>query len=424
MNRASPKLTIAGSQRFACVGCGQCCRRWHVALTERGLAALAALAARGDADFPTTFTTTIHGHPYLAHRPDGDCVFLDAATQRCRLHARFGAEAKPVGCRVYPLNIASTYPGEVSVTARLDCPAVQRNSGPLLTSRAREIEEYVRLLGPRGGFTSELGGLSRAAVERVTGFLRRDLIQAASLPATVRSRALLAASTHLAGLGATFMNDAATLNAALPAIRQRALDQAQTPATRHVGAFARIVFREWLATYLRRDEEILRDGTKARFRRTLALVQILAGRGSLRALGDEHPDVSMRRAGVFPSHAAPANSADSATGAADDLWECYWRMLDARLETLQFCGVCYFGLPFFAGLRALIQTYPLVLAAARCHAAARHAAGLTPEDVQYATGAIDHSWGRSRLLQVRAWRSVEEFFGGARYARLLATLEP
>jgi hypothetical protein len=44
------------------------------------------------------------------------------------------------------------------------------------------------------------------------------------------------------------------------------------------------------------------------------------------------------------------------------------------------------------------------------------------EDVHYAVGAIDHTLGRSPLLQWQLWRQVEGYFGGARYGRLLHSL--
>ena len=97
-------------------------------------------------------------------------------------------------------------------------------------------------------------------------------------------------------------------------------------------------------------------------------------------------------------------------------------MLLTRLETLQFFGAAYYDQPFFTGLRALSMAYPLVFAAARYHAAADGSDRIRAEDVDYGVGAIDHCLGRSPLLQVRAWRSVEEYFAGPRFGRLLRAL--
>ena len=43
----------------------------------------------------------------LNHRKDGACVFL-GENNRCRIHARYGAEAKPLACRLYPFVLVPT----------------------------------------------------------------------------------------------------------------------------------------------------------------------------------------------------------------------------------------------------------------------------------------------------------------------------
>ena len=414
-------LIIAGNQRFACQRCGQCCRRWHVALTERDLTTLNTLDWKNESDVPAEPVIRIHGHPYLAHRPNGECVFLEPGSELCRLHQRFGVTAKPVGCRVYPLNIASTCIGGVSVAARFDCPATQQNVGSLLAQNRREIEEYVSLLGIGGG-VPESEGLSPEAVESLARALREELILPAGVPPGKRNLALWAAAQHLEKLGVSFLNDAETLRQVLPSVVRGALKRTVKVPPGGLSAVSRAMFREWLASYLRRDEEMIRERTGARLRRTAALVMIFAGRSSFGKLGAEHPTVSLQQARLFRGAALRQGVAATPDAAGAEVWECYWRMVAARLEALQFCGVCYYGQSFFVGLRALILTYPLTLAAARCHAAARGASELSPDDVRYATGAIDHSWGRSRLLQMSVWRHIEAFFGGPRYARLLHAL--
>jgi len=160
----------------------------------------------------------------------------------------------------------------------------------------------------------------------------------------------------------------------------------------------------------------------SRANRTWVLMLILWGRGAFRPLGKEHPDVPLAKAGLFCGKTPPAGAAPGSTSPDNVVWECYWRMMTARIEARQFFGAAYYGLPLFTGLRALVQTYALVRAAAQCRAAAHAAASIGPADVHYAVGAVDHSYGRSRLLQMRWWRATEIYFSGTRYARLLGTL--
>ncbi|OGV69185.1 MAG: hypothetical protein A3K19_25340 [Lentisphaerae bacterium RIFOXYB12_FULL_65_16] len=415
----SRNIRIASNQRFGCIQCGQCCRRFYVALSESDIRRLRSLNWSRNDDIPADPVVTVRGHPFLAHQASGDCIYLDAQTNRCRIHGRFGAPSKPLACRGYPLNIASCGAGGVSVTARMDCPAVQQNHGPLLTQGRREIEKFVAQLGTRGGSTTDESndGLAPEAVTAVMGALAGDLLKKPGLPPGRRSAALLVAVERFAELGPDFLNDIPTLQEVIPSFTARTIEKAESPPKSNVGMFSRALFSQWLGSYLRRDEEMLNQGAIARVKRSLNLAKMVVGHGSLADLGGEHPSIPLRKVRLF-SPPPPASSAPDPTPA----WECYWRLLESRFETLQFYGPTYFELPFFVGLRALVMTYPLVLAAARCHAADRHAATLGEEDVRYAVGAIDHSFGRSRLLQIPLWRSVEIYFSGSRYPRLLASL--
>lgn len=416
-------IRIASNQRFACIQCGNCCRRWHVALSEADIRRLRGLNWSRDDDMPADPVTTIHGHAFVAHRANGDCIYLDAKTNRCRIHSRHGPSSKPLGCLVYPLNIASCGLGGVSVTARLDCPAVQRSHGPPLGQDRRSIEKYIELLGTKGDAASEEDNddLTPEAVTLVLGTLSENLQKQPGLPPGRRSAALLIAVERFTELGPAFLNDIPTLQEVLPSFVARTIEKAEQTPKKGVGAFSRALFSQWLGSYLRRDEEMLNQGAGARVKRSLNLARMVVGRGSLASLGREHPAIPLRQVRLFPGP-GPDGPVAADPNATDTAWECYWRLLDARVETLQFYGPTYYNLPFFVGLRALVMTYPLVLAAARCHAADRQATAIAAEDVQYAVGAIDHSFGRSRLLQIPLWRSVEIYFSGSRYPRLLAGL--
>ena len=413
---ARPRVHIARQQNYACILCGRCCRRFHVRLTEAEVARLQALDWGSEADGPRDFAHQLGGHSYFRRRPDGGCVFLDPATGACRMHARFGFERKALTCRGYPHNIASTWTGEVSVVARLDCPAVQRRHGPALEANRRHIERLVEELGTRGGFTvRQLEGLSREAVQQITAALVGLLTANDGLAPGTLAYALFLVAQRLHALGPSFLNDTDTLAEVMPSVLAGAVHEASSRPRGRVGPLSRLLFREWLAAYCRRDEEIVAPGLVVRVRRTAALAAYACGAGSLRAMGLEHPDLPLGRARLFAAGRGVVASQAPA-------WECFRQLLVARLEGPQFFGVAYYGEPFFVGLRALLQSYALILAAARLHAVARAAAGIEAEDVQYAVGAIDHCLGRSPLLQWQAWRLVEGHFSGPRFGRLLQAL--
>lgn len=78
-----------------CTGCGGSCQGVVVTLLDEAeRERIVRLAAELDVDAP------LSGRGL--RQEGGRCVFLDAR-ERCRLHATYGSESKPVLCRQYPL---------------------------------------------------------------------------------------------------------------------------------------------------------------------------------------------------------------------------------------------------------------------------------------------------------------------------------
>ena len=221
-------------------------------------------------------------------------------------------------------------------------------------------------------------------------------------------------------LGAPLLNDMPTMHEVMPSFVEKSVQMGVGREWEALGAFWRAVFRIWLASYLRRDEEMVGRSPVLRLARTWALARVFLGGGSFRALGSEHPATGIGRSLLFPGLRRAQPEPPVAEGG--EAWECYWRFVASRLAALQFFGVSYYGWGFFTGLRALSQTYAHVLAAARCHAVDRGVDNIEAVDVQYAVGAVDHSFGRSRLLEPARMRMVEKLFHRFRYGRLLAAL--
>jgi len=120
------------SLHHACTGCGGSCRGVRVRLLPEEVAPIRSYAeALGVANPLDGDRLTIL---------DGRCVFLDG--DRCAIHARFGAEAKPAVCRQYPLVVLATE-GERRVGLDPGCYTAwrTRDAAPLqaesaVTSRA------------------------------------------------------------------------------------------------------------------------------------------------------------------------------------------------------------------------------------------------------------------------------------------------
>jgi hypothetical protein len=98
-------------------------------------------------------------------------------------------------------------------------------------------------------------------------------------------------------------------------------------------------------------------------------------------------------------------------------------MVATKLMSLHFMGAANHGRNLLAGLRSLALLYPLVAAAAKYRAGNRNSAVVEPEDVDYAVGVIEHSFGRSAVLKQAFARSLEKFFlEPAMFVRLVRTI--
>src|SRR5262249_44707923 len=101
-----PTSLLEGA-RFECQGSGECCQNYAFGpLEDDDIARLEALDLK---DFAPPYVEEKNGARYL-RSVDNHCVFL-APDMRCGLHARFGADAKPRICRLYPLATLATIEG-------------------------------------------------------------------------------------------------------------------------------------------------------------------------------------------------------------------------------------------------------------------------------------------------------------------------
>jgi hypothetical protein len=113
---ASPRpLLVRPGARFACAGDGLCCTDLHAlgAITRSEAQAMRRLIPGSVIHHPDVDA------PCMRPGPSGACAQL--VRGRCSVHARFGAEQKPVGCRRYPYGLVSTPLGG-RVTTEHRCP--------------------------------------------------------------------------------------------------------------------------------------------------------------------------------------------------------------------------------------------------------------------------------------------------------------
>jgi lysine-N-methylase len=332
----------------------------------------------------------VQGKQYLKHAEDRACIFLNRETNLCRIHARFGESAKPRGCRIFPFHIRTTFPGEYSVTGRFDCPTIRDNSGEPFSGRQKEAESLIRELGLKSGFgESQREGLKKSTMVFLIGFLVKQL---AEIPLSVdRAGFLLLFSHALQVLGPETLNRE-SMRKDIKGLAERTLSELSLNDFNKPSGSERLFFRTLLSIYLRRDEDVI-GHTGKRFRRLMETIMIVigAGRGDFQKLGDDHPTGRFSDVKIFSGEHRELSPETA---------EVFWRMIDQKLQSFQFMGSANFDRAFFSGLLSLSILYPLVVAVAAYHAASsrQNSESLQKEDLGFAVGCIEHSFGRHPLI--------------------------
>lgn len=88
------------------------------------------------------------GDPYRIRMVNGRCFFL-GEDQRCRIHQKLGYDAKPEGCRAFPLHVTQVA-GETHLRLSFYCPAVTAGRGKRLEEQSRWIKATTKSAGAVG----------------------------------------------------------------------------------------------------------------------------------------------------------------------------------------------------------------------------------------------------------------------------------
>lgn len=86
--------------RFQCSQCGDCCTGapGYVWVNRQEIAALASVVGESDIEqFERKFVRKVGIRKSLVEFPNGDCVFFDNQTRKCRVYT-----ARPRQCRTWP----------------------------------------------------------------------------------------------------------------------------------------------------------------------------------------------------------------------------------------------------------------------------------------------------------------------------------
>lgn len=404
-------FAVPSDVRFTCSRCGDCCRTFEILLGPGEEEALKSLDWKGrDATLVDSKTVVparlpvSRGRRQLLRRKDGACVYLGEDDQ-CRIHRHFGADAKPMMCRLYPFGF---YPvGErVAVDVSFACRAVSQGQGKTLETR---FPEWTRLLGgvvPRGSKPRrhrldqkrEMPGELLWELE----FYLLGMLDRRDLTLSDRVRCMLQ-FVRVATTGDPNLPSAALLRQAMadgiPGQIARQASDATLDKTQHA------VFYQWLFLALNPITKDPRQGTPAERKASAkqhedAIHRYLLGRGRPQ-VGGELLDTTFEAIGALGSGILAVDTVgDSSEPASGSGIEVVSTWLRAKIVGQRFLMEEEKEMPFVEATRKLLVAYPMVLWVSKALAAHRGARNPEASDLSAALRRIDKTLGRVSVARL------------------------
>lgn len=404
-------------QNWDCHGCGECCKTYHVRVTDAEKLRIEAMDWSADpalAGVPLLVWDNQLKSYRLNHTADGACVFIGEGN-RCKIHAAHGAAAKPMSCRIYPFALVPAG-DHWRVGLRFACPSAADNKGRPLPHHLTEAKEYAALLeadaGPGVLNTPPPPLMAGQSVEwsEVLRFVKAitDEIADDSTPIEHRLRKVAA----LAGVCKKSQFDKVTgtrLREFLEVISGALADEVPLDAKDipPPGWLGRMIFRQAVAIYCRKDTGPTPGVAKrSRWTRIWSAWRFARGTGRIPQLHGLMPETT------FAAAEQPAGPLSQESEAL------LTRYYSVKIESLQFCGATNFHRGFWAGLDSLLLTFPAVMWLARV---------LTTPDrsrdaaVKLAVQIVDDNFGFNALLGTprQAW-ATEVLADRGELAKLIA----
>lgn len=355
-------------QNWDCHLCGHCCTDYWVPVTDEERKRIEEQAWDKLPEFQGKPLFVKYGKWWarkyrLNHRNGDHCIFL-SDEGRCRIHEKFGAQAKPFACQLYPYVLVPVG-DHWRVSLRFACPSAAANKGrpvsgqlPMIREMAEEFERWRVSSGRTLPAIDQLPpprmhGSERVGWDDLLQFVRAlvALLSDRNDPFWRRMLKCLALarickqSKFDKVTGPRLRDFLQLLQTVVDAEVPRDLTRLPPP-----GWIGRILFRVALSFYIRRDQGS-RRGVSRHGR--LALLRpawrFLRGTGPIPELQRGLPDKK------FEDIETPLGSLPPE---AQEILERYYLV---KVESLQFCGSTNFGIPFWEGFESMALTLPIIL---------------------------------------------------------------
>lgn len=131
--------------RFSCHSCGRCCTVWSVTVDEQKVAKLREHDWSHIAPGEPFERNRGPGEAYRLRMRGGRCFFL-AEDNRCQIHAELGYDAKPEGCKAFPLHFTEVH-GRSYARLSYYCPSVREAKGKKLRDQMRWVRATRKAAG-------------------------------------------------------------------------------------------------------------------------------------------------------------------------------------------------------------------------------------------------------------------------------------
>jgi lysine-N-methylase len=381
---------------FTCSECGDCCRSLDVAVGPAERRALEGLDWTGRVERLVSGPATVPVRDQsgigcrLPRHDDGACTYL-GDDGRCLIHRHFGAEAKPLACRLYPFSFHQFGQG-YAVDCSFSCRALSRGEGKPLKNYRSEWSELVDAGAASPQLRYRLASKTKLSLEMAATFqtfLKRFLgDRSLSIPQRIR-RCLqfttLATSGDPEGPSAAVLRDA---------IAKGLLEkEAEGWASDEMDRTQEAIFFQWLFLALNpppanMDRLPKPDKDRAARQRVLAA-------NSYRQ-DDGRPWVDNNELEISFATVLAVDSTWLDAEAASELLE---RFLLAKVSGQRFLLAGQDALPFTEAVPKFFLCYPMVAWTAKALAASRGEEAVEPADLIQAIRLVDRSLGQIATSQ-------------------------
>jgi len=346
----------------------------------------------------------------------GDCVFSGGGS--CRIQSDFGYDAKPLACRVFPLEIRRWKDGRISAAYRWVCPEVGDPEGALLENEgsletlARELDD----VRPADDVFSDRSPADLFRVRKIhAGF--SAILHAPDIPLKLRLYALARTldfhdRKEMAGF-ITSADDSFAADACDFLLKAEPVLRKELAAARRPDALLRTMFRNHLCSLLQHEEPGLGKGFSGRLSASISRFRIALGTGSIRRMNPAAPGLP---GSFFP--------VQEAFPAEPDAVRIHGEFLFGKFDGMDFWGRRVHGYTYCEGLRHLLAAGVQIRHLAAAFALSADRPTVSGENMLHAVQLADLSFANSSVFRLKSARKWVRFLTTPRNMVILLRVLP